>query len=573
MIIPYLFGLSVAFGVPLQLSQQGRLLDSSGAALEGTQTLHFRIYDDLLTGNLLYEEDLSVAFNNGYYSVSLGTDTSNPLDESVLSLYPLFLEVEIDTSGPLSPRQAILSAPYAQLSGSSTNLSGGTVEATQISVGGVLVVDSNGAWVGPTIAVNWSDITGIPLDISDGDNDTQLSETQVEAYVTNGTIDLANMSTMGGDTLVTYSTDSDTLLDISCVNDEIPKFDGAIGWYCDYDDDTLQDLNCADGQTVVYESSSGIWTCAILADTLSSLSCSDGESVTYDQSAGAWQCSSLSSMLDQDSDGVLAWNDCDDTDPNSSTSINDLDCDSVETNIDCDDNDPNNTNTYGGANSCPGSSCADILSQLGSANDGTYYINTGSQSPYPVYCDMTTDGGGWTMVLMVKDNDNSTFRYDSSYWSSNALLNETITEPSIDENVKNQAYHSLGVSEIRLDLSSIGNAHTVTTSASSAHALFTGGHIDVPYSRADFLNWIPEASSNWDNQPNCNVKGFQPSATNANCRYGITMNNEGDCTSNDAGVGFGCHTQNHYPNRFSSAGGHRWSPDQAYSHRGWIFVR
>ena len=573
MLLAVLFNLSIAEAVPLQLTQQGRLLDSSGAAFQGVQNLHFRIYDDLSAGNLLYEEMLSVVFSNGYYAVSLGTDSNNPLDESVLSLYPLFLELEVGSTGPLSPRQAILSAPYAQLSGTSTNLSGGEVDAAQISVGGTLVIDANGSWVGPTIAVNWADITGIPADIADGDNDTQLSEAQVENYVTNGSINLAPNSGMGGDTLVTYSTDSDTLLDISCVSSEIPKYDSVLGWYCDYDDDSLQDLNCADGQTIVYDASASNWTCAILADTLANLSCGDGESVTYNQSAGAWECASFSSMLDQDSDGILVWNDCDDQDPNSGSNINDVDCDGLNTDIDCDDNDSNNIDTLGAALSCPGASCLDILNQVGGSNDGTYYIDAGTQSPFSVYCDMTTAGGGWTMILMVKDNDNNTFRYDSSYWTSSSLLNESVTDPNIDENVKNQAYHSLVVSEIRLDLSSLGNSHTITTSASSAHSLFTGTHIDVPYSRADFLNWIPEANSNWDNQANCNVKGFQPSASGTNCRYGISMNNENECNSNDSSIGFGCHSNNFYTNRFTSAGGHRWSPDQAYPHRGWIFVR
>ena len=32
--------------------------------------------------------------------------------------------------------------------------------------------------------LNWSDVTGIPSDIADGDNDTQLSEAQLEHLVT-----------------------------------------------------------------------------------------------------------------------------------------------------------------------------------------------------------------------------------------------------------------------------------------------------------------------------------------------------------------------------------------------------
>ena len=177
----YLLLLPLAEAVPLQLTQQGRLLDSTGAAISGFHSMDFRIYDDISSGLLLWEENLTVDFNNGYYAAVLGTDElNNPLDETVLSLYPLYLEIEVDTTGPLAPRQPILSAPYAQMSAQATSVSGGPVDSTQISIGGNLIIDGNGAWVGPTIATAWTNITGIPSDLADGDNDTQLSESQVE---------------------------------------------------------------------------------------------------------------------------------------------------------------------------------------------------------------------------------------------------------------------------------------------------------------------------------------------------------------------------------------------------------
>ena len=158
------------------LTQQGRLLDSSGAAISGFHSIDFRIYDDISTGLLLWEENLTVDFVNGYYAAVLGADEiNNPLDETILSLYPLYLEIEVDTTGPLSPRQPILSTPYAQLSMQSQSVVGGPVDATQISIGGNLIIDSNGSWVGPTLTLSWSDLSGIPGDIADGDNDTQLS--------------------------------------------------------------------------------------------------------------------------------------------------------------------------------------------------------------------------------------------------------------------------------------------------------------------------------------------------------------------------------------------------------------
>lgn len=43
-------------------------------------------------------------------------------------------------------------------------------------------------------------------------------------------------------------------------------------------------------------------------------------------------------------------------------------------------------------------SCKD-LHNSGVTQSGTYYIKPTSASPFPVYCDMVNNGGGWTLVL------------------------------------------------------------------------------------------------------------------------------------------------------------------------------
>jgi hypothetical protein len=179
---------------------------------------------------------------------------------------------------------------------------------------------------------------------------------------------------------------------------------------------------------------------------------------------------------------------------------------------------------------------------------------------------MTTSNGGWTLVM--KMTAGNTFAYSSAYWSDSNTLNVTDTNPDNDADMKNAGYNLIAFTQIRFELATRGNAQTISITRSSAKDLFTGSNVDTPYSRGDLLSWTGRSTSQWDNQPYCNVKGFNAQANTGKCRYGITMNNENECNSNDSAVGFGCDVGD------MSAGYDTWGNCcESFRTRGWIYVR
>ncbi len=112
---------------------------------------------------------------------------------------------------------------------------------------------------------------------------------------------------------------------------------------------------------------------------------------------------------------------------------------------DCDDTDAGIMPEPGGGCAL-GASCADALARGLDFGDGVYTIDPDGYGiglePFDVYCDMTTAGGGWTLLFNLASRDNLIHDYtDTTFW----LTGETQGEPdaSLTAGFKSQAFSAL----------------------------------------------------------------------------------------------------------------------------------
>ena len=220
-----------ANAVPTELQHQGRLMDNNGVPFTGSHTLTFRLYDSPSSTSPLWEETTTVDFDSGYYALQLGTDTTNPLDDSLFEAGALFVGLAVDGGAELPDRLPVSSTPFARRAGVSLAVDGGLVNASELQINGLTIIDGAGTFLGV------------------------LTE--------------------------------QTLSGLGCIADQMPRFDGST-WACV--DGGITALSCAAGQIAAYDGFD--WSCSSGVDTLSSLSCSAGDLVTFD--GATWSCSAPS---------------------------------------------------------------------------------------------------------------------------------------------------------------------------------------------------------------------------------------------------------------------------------------
>jgi hypothetical protein len=134
-------GAASAADVPQTLTQQGRLYDAAGKPVVGQVDLVFSIYDTEAATTAIWSETISVTFDEGYFSATLGETTpiKGIFDGSVR-----YLGIKIGADAEASPRLPVQSVPYALVAGNAI----GDITPTSVSINGQPVIDATGKWVG-----------------------------------------------------------------------------------------------------------------------------------------------------------------------------------------------------------------------------------------------------------------------------------------------------------------------------------------------------------------------------------------------------------------------------------------
>jgi len=121
---------------PAKINQEGLVVDAFGFPVdtgEDQVDLTFRLYDSAEEGAPFWTETHSVTINSGYYAVVLGSETELTL--AALNREEVWLSVQIGADPEMSPRQRMVSVPYAMRAAEAVNATG-HIEPLSVTTGG-----------------------------------------------------------------------------------------------------------------------------------------------------------------------------------------------------------------------------------------------------------------------------------------------------------------------------------------------------------------------------------------------------------------------------------------------------
>ncbi|MEE2751753.1 MAG: MopE-related protein [Myxococcota bacterium] len=287
------------------------------------------------------------------------------------------------------------------------------------------------------------------------------------------------------------ATESCDSVDNDCDGDtDEPDASDASTYYTDSDSDGYGDSNTA--QTACSAPS---------GTTATSGDCNDADSSINPGATEIWY-DSIDSDCGQDND-------------------NDADGDGYESladagGLDCDDTDATAWQC-GTSSGTAGTSCLALLQADSSLASGTYWIDPDAAGAFEVYCEMSLNGGGWTLVAKLTNQDARHWADDWCRWGTcttgqSAPYGDTRTL-AVDNDAKSNAWARLSADDFLLT-DNLNPADYVATNdgcvgSTNLESYFTNTLASFPYTgdnhggtcSIDYTyqpNWTTEPD--WDNQ-------------------------------------------------------------------------